>query len=46
MLAGLIAPRLRVSFVSALPQLRLGYTSTTPHLRLGFDLLRALSLVT
>ena len=34
MLAGLIAPRLRLGFVSALPQLRLSYTSTTPHLRL------------
>ena len=35
MLAGLIAPRLR-----------LGFVSPTPRLRLGFDLLRALSLVT
>ena len=34
MLAGLIAPRIR-----------LGFVSPTPRLRLGFDLLRALSLV-
>ena len=44
--AGLIAPRLRLGFVSAFPQLRLDYASLTPRLRLGFDLLRALSLVT
>ena len=33
MLAGLIAPRNRLGFVSALPQLRIGYASTTPWLR-------------
>ena len=38
MLAGLIAPQLRLGFVSALPQLRMGYTSTTPHLRLDYAL--------
>ena len=38
MLAGLIAPRIRLGFVSALPQLRLGYASTMPHLRLDYAL--------
>ena len=38
MLAGLIAPRLRLGFVSALPQLRLGFASTMPHLRLDYAL--------
>ena len=33
MLAGQIAPRLRLGFVSALPQLRLSYASTTTWLR-------------
>ena len=46
MLAGLIAPRFRVCFVSASSQLCLSYVSATPRLRLGFNLLRALSLVT
>ena len=32
-LAGLIAPQLRLSFASATFQLRIGYTSTTPWLR-------------
>ena len=38
MLAGLIAPRLRLGFVSPLPQLRLGYASTTHRLRLDYAL--------
>ena len=36
MLAGLIAPRLRLGFVLALPQLRLGYVSTTYQLHLDY----------
>ena len=57
MLEGLIAPWLRLGFVSASSwlclsyvtathRLYLDYVSPTPRLHLGFDLLRALSLVT
>ena len=46
MLAGLIAPRIRLGFVSTSSRLCLDYASPTPRLRLDFDLLRALSLVT
>ena len=33
MLAGLIAPQLRLGFVSASSRLRIGYSATTPWLR-------------
>ena len=38
MLAGLIAPRLRLGFVSAMSRLYLDYASPTPHLRLDYAL--------
>ena len=38
MLAGLIAPQLRLGFVLALPQLRHGYASTTHRLHLDYAL--------
>ena len=36
MLAGLIAPRLRLGIVSALSRLRLGFASATSRLRLDY----------
>ena len=47
MLAGLIAPRLCLSYVSATPRLRLTYASTTPWLRSPASIVvrRAITLI-